>query len=71
MRFHRLILAVLATLAATVPVVAQNKVHDVDISVTLDTDGSAHVREVWDMTLSRGTEVYLGRTHRTRRPRCS
>ena len=41
--------------------VAQNKVHDVEITVNLNTDGSAQVREVWDMTLSRGTEVYLGR----------
>ena len=40
---------------------AQNKVHDVNITVTLATDGSAQIREVWDMTLSRGTEVYLGR----------
>ena len=43
------------------PARAQNQVHDVDITVTLDTDGSARIREVWDMTLSRGTEVYLGR----------
>ena len=46
---------------AAIPVAAQNSVHDVDITVTLDTDGSARIREVWDMTLSRGTEVYLGR----------
>lgn len=45
------------------PAAAQNKVHDVDIRVTLDTDGSAAVREVWDMTLSAGTEVYLGRVN--------
>ena len=51
---------VLACLTA-LPAAAQNQVHDVDITVTLDTDGSAKVREVWDMTLSRGTEVYLGR----------
>ena len=43
------------------PAAAQNKVHDVAITVTLDTDGSASVREVWDMTLTSGTEVYLGR----------
>ena len=62
MRSIRQILAVL--LALTGPctsVAAQNKVHDVDITVNLATDGSAQVREVWDMTLSRGTEVYLGR----------
>ena len=61
MKLHRLILAFFVALAASVPVIAQNQVHDVDIQVTLITDGSAHVREVWDMTLSRGTEVYLGR----------
>jgi uncharacterized membrane protein YgcG len=62
MKIHRLILAVIVALSCSVPpVIAQNKVHDVDIQVTLDTDGTAHIREVWDMTLSRGTEVYLGR----------
>ena len=57
-----LLLAVLLPLVLPVrPAAAQNKVHDVDITVTLATDGSAQIREVWDMTLSRGTEVYLGR----------
>ena len=57
-----LLLAVLLPLALTGrPAAAQNKVHDVDITVTLATDGSAQVREVWNMILSRGTEVYLGR----------
>ena len=57
-----LILFVLLALPAVVqPASAQNQVHDVDISVELTTDGSAWIREVWDMTLSRGTEVYLGR----------
>ena len=62
MKRHSLILA--AFLALVLPghvLTAQNKVHDVDITVRLDTDGSALVKEVWDMTLSRGTEVYLGR----------
>ena len=57
-----LIMAVLLSLALSGrPAAAQNQVHDVDITVTLATDGSAQIREVWDMTLSRGTEVYLGR----------
>ena len=60
MRFRCLILTVLLALPAFgVPAAAQNQVHDVDISVELATDGSAHIREVWQMTLSRGTEVYL------------
>ena len=62
MKLPSLILsAFLALMAFGQPAAAQNKVHDVDITVTLATDGSAQVREVWDMTLSRGTEVYLGR----------
>ena len=62
MKRHSLILMALLVLAGFGQVaVAQNKVHDVEITVNLNTDGSAQVREVWDMTLSRGTEVYLGR----------
>ena len=62
MKLPSLILSAFLALAAFAqPAVAQNKVHDVDITVTLATDGSAQVREVWDMTLSKGTEVYLGR----------
>ncbi|MBR6423115.1 MAG: DUF2207 domain-containing protein [Bacteroidales bacterium] len=62
MRIRSWILAVLLVLPLQVlPAAAQNQVHDVDISVELTTDGSAWIREVWDMTLSRGTEVYLGR----------
>ena len=62
MKRHSLILMAVLVLAGFGQyAVAQNKVHDVDITVTLQTDGSAQVREVWDMTLSRGTEVYLGR----------
>ena len=62
MRIRSLILAASIAMAfSSLTATAQNKVHDVDVTVTLATDGSAHIREVWDMTLSRGTEVYLGR----------
>ena len=57
----RILAFLLVLLPQALPAVAQNQVHDVDISVELTTDGSAWIREVWDMTLSRGTEVYLGR----------
>ena len=60
-RLPILLLALAAVAFPQLPAAAQNQVHDVDITVTLATDGSAQVREVWDMTLSRGTEVYLGR----------
>ena len=61
MKLRSLILPAFLALALLAPAAAQNKVHDVDITVTLATDGSARIQEVWDMTLSKGTEVYLGR----------
>ena len=61
MKLRSLILPAVLALSFLAPAAAQNKVHDVDISVTLDTDGSARIQEVWDMTLTKGTEVYLGR----------
>ena len=63
MKLRSLILPAFLALALLAPAAAQNKVHDVDITVTLATDGSARIQEVWDMTLSKGTEVYLGRTN--------
>ena len=61
MKLRSLILPAFLALALLAPAAAQNKVHDVDITVTLATDGSARIQEVWDMTLTKGTEVYLGR----------
>ena len=62
MKLRCLILSVLLVLPVSVrPAAAQNQVHDVDITVELATDGSASIQEVWKMTLTRGTEVYLGR----------
>lgn len=37
------------------------QVRDVDITVRLNHDGSAHVTEVWDLNADRGTEWYLVR----------
>ncbi len=59
--FRQILAAIVAVAGIGFSAFAQNKVHDVDITVNLATDGSAQIREVWDMTLSRGTEVYLGR----------
>ena len=61
MKRFPVVVLVCACLLAAFPAAAQNQVHDVDITVALGTDGSAAIREVWDMTLSKGTEVYLGR----------
>ena len=52
MKLRSLILPAFLALAFLAPAAAQNKVHDVDITVTLATDGSARIQEVWDMTLS-------------------
>jgi len=37
------------------------EIRDIDITVTLSDDGSAHICEMWDMTSTRGTEMYLVR----------
>ncbi len=37
------------------------QIRDIDISVTLNDDGSAQIREVWDVTVTKGTEWYLVR----------
>ena len=60
-RLFPVLTVLLALFCLTPPAAAQTEVHDVDITVTLATDGSARVREVWDMTVTKGTEVYLGR----------
>lgn len=37
------------------------QIRDIDITVTLAEDGSALIREVWDVTVTKGTEWYLVR----------
>lgn len=43
------------------PLAGTNKVYDVRINVLLNNVGGAHIQEIWDMSLTNGTEVYLGR----------
>ena len=40
---------------------ASSKVFDVSIYVSLYNNGNARVKEVWDVSLGKGTEMYLGR----------
>lgn len=35
-----------------------NELHSLDVTVTINEDGSANITEVWDMTNTEGTEVY-------------
>lgn len=38
---------------------ADTEIHSIDIHVTLNDDGSADITEVWDITMTSGTEWYL------------
>lgn len=38
---------------------ADTAIHSIDINVTLNEDGSADITEVWDITMTSGTEWYL------------
>ena len=57
---RRLIAAAGALLAAiaVIPLNAQ-EIRDVDVTVRLQKDGSAHVTQVWDATVVAGTEWYI------------
>ena len=58
----RFVLSVIAALASASAVFAVDwSIRDISVSVRLYGDGSAVVREVWDMTAREGTEVYVPR----------
>lgn len=38
---------------------ADTDIHSIDIHVALNNDGSADITEVWDITMTSGTEWYL------------
>ena len=38
-------------------------IKDIDIRVTLSADGTAHIVEVWDVVVAKGTEWYLVRSN--------
>lgn len=37
-----------------------NEINAIDVDVTLQSDGSALIREKWDMNTDEGTEIYKG-----------
>lgn len=55
---RRLILSTVATLIAAVAVFAQ-ETRDIDVTVRLREDGSARVEQIWDVTVTSGTEWYV------------
>lgn len=57
----RIKLAIILTAALLLSGVSVSANGRLDVEVTLEKDGSAHIREIWDMTFNRGTEWYLVR----------
>lgn len=51
----------MAVLSAAFVINMDAQVRDVDITVRLNHDGSAHITELWDLNADRGTEWYLVR----------
>ena len=57
----RLIFAIFAALLLAAPRLSASEVSDINISVRLQKDGSAQIREVWTVDIHDGTEWYLVR----------
>ena len=57
----RLFLSIVAALSAISSFAYEPRINDIDISVRLDTLGTAHIEEVWDVVVASGTEWYLVR----------
>ena len=58
---RRLILSLISVLVASGAFAASPAIRDIDISLDLREDGSVLVTEVWDVTVTEGTEWYLVR----------
>ena len=59
---RRFALTFIAALAFASAVFADDwDIHDISVNVRLYKDGSAVVKEIWDMTAEKGTEVYVPR----------
>lgn len=37
----------------------ENEIHSIDMEVTVQSDGSAHIHSIWDMSQYEGTEIYV------------
>ena len=60
-RKAHLLLSIIAVAVSLTCGAATDGVHDIDISVVLSPDGAARIDEVWNVTISHGTEWYLPR----------
>lgn len=58
---RKLFLAVVAALSAISAFAYEPRINDINIQVSLDTLGTAHITEVWDVVVASGTEWYLVR----------
>ena len=57
----RFFFALVAALSAISAFAYEPEIRDIHVSVTLDTLGTAHITEVWDVVVAKGTEWYLVR----------
>lgn len=57
----RCLLSLLAAMSALCLYAYEPSIKDIDIRVTLSADGTAHIVEVWDVVVAKGTEWYLVR----------
>ncbi len=57
MRFKNIILTLILSFIFILPVKA-NSIKSIDMDIYLDSDGTAHIKEVWKASLTQGTEGY-------------
>ena len=57
------LLSLLAAMSAFCLYAYEPSIKDIDIRVTLSSDGTAHIVEVWDVVVAKGTEWYLVRNN--------
>ena len=60
-RMWRLMFVLLALVQTITLSAYEPEIKDIDITVTLTEDGSAHIKEVWNVVVASGTEWYLVR----------
>ena len=57
MRFKNIIFTLILSFIFILPVKA-NSIKSIDMDIYLDSDGTAHIKEVWKASLTQGTEGY-------------
>ncbi|MBR1376348.1 MAG: DUF2207 domain-containing protein [Bacilli bacterium] len=58
MKKLRYLLFTLIVLLVNLSIVSANEIYSIDVDMVIDSKGNAKVTEVWDMSVSTGTEVY-------------